>query len=83
MNDSKTTRSEKIEKMISLFRISGFPKVLGDKVTFIGSTFRKSGQNNQYLNHCIVLGTCDIPVGENVVIKAIKQSAKYCLHGLN
>jgi DNA polymerase delta subunit 1 len=38
-----------------------FPKVEGDKVTFIGSTFVKYGQNGNrpYLNHCIVLDTCD------------------------
>jgi len=38
-----------------------FPKVEGDKVTFIGSTFVKYGQNNNrpYLSNCIVLDTCD------------------------
>ena len=38
-----------------------FPKVEGDKVTFIGSTFVKYGQNGNrpYLNNCIALDTCD------------------------
>lgn len=36
-----------------------FPKVDGDKVTFIGSTFRIDGQDKPYLNHCLVLGECD------------------------
>ena len=67
--DSKTSRVTKIERLIQLFRTSGFPKVLGDKVTFIGSTFRKAGANTQHLNHCIVLGTCDVPEGDNVVIE--------------
>ena len=35
-----------------------FPKVAGDKVTFIGSTFLNYGDKKPYLNHCIVLGGC-------------------------
>ena len=35
------------------------PELEGDKVTFIGSTFLKYGSAEPYLNHCIVLGTCD------------------------
>jgi len=36
-----------------------FPKLHGDKVTFIGSTFLKYGEYQPYLNHCVVLGSCD------------------------
>ena len=36
-----------------------FPPVEGDKVTFIGSTFLTYGNTSPYLNHCIVLDTCD------------------------
>lgn len=36
-----------------------FPPVEGDKVTFIGSTFTKFGDEKSYLNHSIVLDTCD------------------------
>jgi len=36
-----------------------FPKLEGDKVTFIGSTFLRSTDSEPYLNHCIALGTCD------------------------
>jgi DNA polymerase elongation subunit (family B) len=36
-----------------------FPALEGDKVTFIGSTFLKSGDTEPYLNHCIVLNTCE------------------------
>ena len=43
-----------------------FPKVEGDKITFIGSTFQKYGQKTQYLNHIVSLGECDdIPEVEN------------------
>jgi DNA polymerase elongation subunit (family B) len=38
---------------------STLPKVDGDKVTFIGSTFRINGQEKPYLNNCLVLGDCD------------------------
>jgi DNA polymerase elongation subunit (family B) len=36
-----------------------FPQVEGDKITFIGSTFLKYGDEKPYLNHCIALDTCD------------------------
>ncbi len=35
-----------------------FPPLEGDKVTFIGSTFVRTGTPRPYLNHCIVLGGC-------------------------
>lgn len=43
-----------------------FPKLKGDNVTFIGSTFVKYGEDKPYLNHCIVKGTCD-PVNNAVI----------------
>ena len=36
-----------------------FPQLEGDKVTFIGSTFLRYGEPEPYLNHCLVLNTCD------------------------
>ena len=36
-----------------------FPRIEGDKTTFIGSTFLRYGETEPYLNHCLVLGTCD------------------------
>ena len=54
----KIDRETKINKLnISLQEI--FPPVEGDKVTFIGSTFLTYGEKRPYLNHCIVLDTCD------------------------
>ena len=35
------------------------PELEGDKCTFIGSTFFKSGENMPYFNHCVVLNTCE------------------------
>lgn len=46
-----------------------FPKVEGDVITFIGSTFQKYGEKKQYLNHMVSLGEClDIPEVENSVV---------------
>jgi len=36
-----------------------FPRLEGDKITFIGSTFMRYGEPETYLNHCLVLGSCD------------------------
>ena len=36
-----------------------FPRLRGDEVTFIGSTFMNYGSKEPYLNHCLVVGTCD------------------------
>ena len=43
-----------------------FPKLEGDKVTFIGSTFLTYGQTDPYLNHCVALNSCN-PVNNSVI----------------
>ena len=48
-----------------------FPRLEGDKVTFIGSTFMRYGEQETYLNHCVVLGSCD-PV-EGAVIESVED----------
>ena len=45
-----------------------FPKLEGDKVTFIGSTFMNYGNQEPYKNHCIVLNSCsDMPIQNSVI----------------
>ena len=45
-----------------------FPKLEGDKCTFIGSTFMNYGNKDPHFNHCIVLNTCsDMPIKNSVV----------------
>jgi DNA polymerase elongation subunit (family B) len=45
-----------------------FPKLEGDKVTFIGSTFMNYGNTDPHFNHCIVLNTCsDMPIENSVI----------------
>ena len=47
-----------------------FPKLEGDKITFIGSSFKRYGETCPYINHCIVLRGCDIPKNvDNPVIE--------------
>jgi DNA polymerase elongation subunit (family B) len=48
-----------------------FPKVEGDKVTFIGSTFLRYGETSPYLNHCLVLGSCASV--EGTVIESVDE----------
>jgi len=57
MLDKKFDREGKLlELKITLDSV--FPRLEGDKVTFIGSTFLRAGEKEPYLNHCIVLNTC-------------------------
>lgn len=44
-----------ITKSMSKF----YPPLEGDKVTFIGASFRRYGEEEPYANHCIVLNSCD------------------------
>ena len=54
-----------------------FPDLEGDKITFIGSTFLKYGDSVPYLNHCLVLGSCD-PV-EGAIIESTKTESELLL----
>ena len=58
MCDKKFEREGKIIELIASLS-SHFPKLEGDKVTFIGSTFLRYGEKDPYLNHCVILNTCD------------------------
>jgi DNA polymerase elongation subunit (family B) len=64
LND-KYERDEKI-KILNDTLTNLFPSLEGDKTTFIGSTFMRYGENEPYLNHCVVLGSCD-PVDGAVI----------------
>lgn len=65
--EKKIDRTNKMNE-INISLNSQFPKLEGDKVTFIGSTFMNYGQKDPYLNHCIVLNTCTkLPIENSVV----------------
>jgi DNA polymerase elongation subunit (family B) len=58
---------------LSEARYCNFPQIKGDRVTFIGSTFMKIGEKDQYLNHMAVVGECsDIPEVPNRKIDQYK-----------
>lgn len=61
-------------KIIHLMALldSVFPKLSGDQVTFIGSTFVNYGEEKPYLNHCICLNKTD-QVNENQVIESYSR----------
>jgi DNA polymerase elongation subunit (family B) len=76
--DKKFEREGKlIELNESLKKV--FPKLEGDKCTFIGSTFMKYGETEPYFNHCIVLNTCsNIPI-ENSEIESYSTEKEVLL----
>jgi DNA polymerase elongation subunit (family B) len=58
LQSTSMTREMKITHLNTALS-SVFPDVEGDKVTFIGSTFLKAGDERPYLNHCLTIDTCD------------------------
>jgi DNA polymerase elongation subunit (family B) len=65
--DKKFEREGKLNELnISLN--ANFPKLEGDKCTFIGSTFMNYGEQEPFKNHCIVLNTCsELPIDNSVL----------------
>ena len=67
MCDKKFEREGKLNELNILLN-SKFPKLEGDKCTFIGSTFMNYGNKEPHFNHCIVLNTCsNMPIENSVV----------------
>ena len=76
--DKKYEREGKLNELnISLNSV--FPKLEGDKVTFIGSTFMNYGNKDPHLNHCIVLDTCCELQMENSIIESYKTEREVLL----
>jgi DNA polymerase elongation subunit (family B) len=76
--DKKFEREGKLNHLnISLN--SNFPKLEGDKCTFIGSTFMNYGEQEPYMSHCIVLNTCSkLPI-ENSIVESYNTEADVLL----
>jgi DNA polymerase elongation subunit (family B) len=66
--DNKFEREGKLNE-INLSLKSVFPKLEGDKVTFIGSTFMNYGDVEPRMNHCIVLNSCSPLPMENSIVE--------------
>ena len=76
------SRDEKIHFITSAFdNCELFPKLEGDKCTFIGSTFLRYGESEPYLNHCIVLGGCDAVDG--AVIETVDSESELLMRWRN
>lgn len=74
--DKKYEREGKINEL-NITLNSVFPKLEGDKVTFIGSTFMNYGNKDPHFNHCIVLNTCaEI---SNCVVESYKTESEVLL----
>ena len=56
-----------------------FPKLEGDKVTFIGSTFMYYGSKDPDFNHCIALNTCSNLSIDNSVIESYNTEKEVLL----
>ena len=76
--DKKFERDGKLNELnISLN--ANFPKLEGDKCTFIGSTFMNYGEQEPFMNHCIVLNTCSkLPI-ENSIIESYNTEKEVLL----
>jgi DNA polymerase elongation subunit (family B) len=79
LNDTRD-RETKISEINQLL-CKLFPSVEGDKVTFVGSTFMRYGEKTPYLNHCLVLGSCE-PV-EGAEIQTVKTETDLLLEWRN
>ena len=72
-------KAEKSAMLLAIFR-KFLPAIKGDIVTFIGSTFRRYGEDKPYLNHIIVLGGCSkITEIDNCVIECCETEEKVLL----
>ena len=60
--NQEQTRETKVQVVNEILTLQ-FPRLKGDEVTFIGSTFMRYGEAEPYLNHCFVVGTCDAVEG--------------------
>jgi DNA polymerase elongation subunit (family B) len=76
LDDSDVCRDTKIYELTrTLSHI--FPKLQGDIVTCIGTTFLKYGDETPYLNHCIMLNSCS-PI-ENATIESYDSEKEILL----
>jgi DNA polymerase elongation subunit (family B) len=65
-NSGKYTREFKVSEL-NRWMTRILPRLKGDEVSFIGTTFMEYGQTETYLNHCLVVGTCDKVEGVEIV----------------
>jgi DNA polymerase elongation subunit (family B) len=76
--NNEIDREIKLDELIRTLR-NYFPQLEGDKVTFIGSTFLSYGTNEPYLDHCIVLNSCDKLLSERTQIESYQTEKEVLL----
>jgi DNA polymerase elongation subunit (family B) len=60
-----------------------FPKLKGDEVTFIGSTFMKYGSSEPYLSHCISKNNCSELTSDNTELESYDTEKEVLLAWTN
>ena len=78
IRDKKFERDGKLNELNVSLNTS-FPKLEGDKVTFIGSTFMNYGEEEPNMNHCIVLNTCSKMPIENSILESYNTEKEVLL----
>ena len=79
LNDPKVARDTRLMELTRTLTLT-FPKLKGDNVTFIGSTFLRYGCDKPYLNHCIVKGSSsELPQVENSQIVCVETEKELLL----
>ena len=73
LDSSKYTRDEKVQMVNDTLMKSGFPKLKGDTVTMIGTTFMRYGEPEPYKQHCIIVNSCD-PIPNVEVVSTENES---------
>ena len=69
--DNRELKIDQLDKILSRF----LPKLKGDEVTFIGSTFMKYGERQPYRNNCIAVGDCDGVNGSEIDVYDTEREA--------
>ena len=79
LNDTTADRDTKLMELTKTLT-KMFPKLKGDEVTFIGTTFLRYGDEEPYMNHCIAKDTCsDLPQVKNSVIESYETEKEVLL----
>ena len=69
--DNRELKIEQLDNLLS----RNLPKLKGDEVTFIGSTFMKYGEKQPYRNNCIAVGDCDDVNGSEIDVYDTEREA--------
>jgi len=66
LEDTSVDRESKLTQLTKMLDDSNLPKLKGDEVTFIGSTFMRYGETESCYENCIVVNTSDAIPGVEI-----------------